>query len=201
MGKVIKLNLDEINKIDLTALEKYTSWQEKNAEYFVGVAGKEHYKLLAYLSCAIDEKFYIDIGTYYGFSAIALSSNSKSNVITYDVCDWIPDEEKNTAKTRSNVVCKIMNCVNDMDNILQSNLVIIDIDPHDGYEELLILNALRKHKYTGLVLLSDIFLNDEMKAFWNSIPEQKHDVTRFGHWSGTGVVAFDPSNIDIVQMQ
>jgi hypothetical protein len=29
-----------------------------------------------------------------------------------------------------------------------------------------------------------------MKEFWNSIKQEKYDVTDKGHWSGTGIVFF-----------
>ena len=197
MTKVIALDETKINNTNMEYGEKYVSWHSKNSDYFAADAGKEHYKLLAYLSTVMQEKSYIDIGTYYGFSAIALSANENAKVITYDVCDWIPDDKEFSAKNKSNVTCKIMNCINDMTEIVKTNLVVLDIDPHDGDEEVRILDALRKNGYKGLVLLDDIFLNEDMKAFWNAIPEKKYDVTKFGHWSGTGIVVFDPSHIDI----
>jgi hypothetical protein len=197
-GKIINLDFDAIKNFSIKSLDKYVCWHEKNAEFFHKDVGKEHYKLLAYLSSILNEKLIIDIGTYFGFSAIALSFNAKTHVITYDVCDWIPDEETNSAKTKENITCKITNCINDIEDIVKSNLIVIDIDPHDGYEESLILDALRKNKYKGLVIISDILLNEDIKAFWNSIPEDKYDISHFGHWTGTGIVIFDPSNIKIV---
>ena len=196
MVKLIELNEDYINRVDMEDLMKYVKWN-KNSEYFTADAGKEHYKLLAYLSSVIDENFYVDIGTYFGFSAIALSANPKATVVTYDVCDWIPDEEPVTVKTKTNVKTKIMNCVHDMSEIVKSKLVVLDIDPHDGIEEVNIMAALRSNGYRGLVVLDDIHLNDDMNNFWKSIPEKKYDVSQFGHWSGTGIVVFDDTYIDV----
>lgn len=198
MTKLIELKKESIDSTDMEFGRKYVSWQTKNSDFFYEDSGKEHYKLLAYLSHVIDEPYYVDIGTYYGFSAVALSANEKSNVTTYDVCDWVPDEETNTVKTKKNVSCKIMNCINDIEFIMKTNLVVLDIDPHDGDEETRILDALRKNGYKGIVVLDDIMLNEDMKAFWNAIPEKKYDVTKLGHWSGTGIVVFDPNNIDII---
>jgi hypothetical protein len=38
-----------------------------------------------------------------------------------------------------------------------------------------------------------------MKDFWNTIPENltKYDVTDIGHWTGTGIIVFDPNTYDI----
>ena len=76
------------------------------------------------------------------------------------------------------------------------DLVMIDID-HSGVTEKEIMNELRKANYKGLVLLDDIFLNDEMKKFYAEIPEKKIDVTKVGHWSGTAIVVFDESKFEV----
>ena len=196
MAKLIELNEDYINNVDMKALLQYVEWNA-NSEFFTADAGKEHYKLLAYLSIVLGESFYVDIGTFYGFSSVALSANPKSTVVTFDVCDWVSDDEPVSFKTKSNVQFKIMDCVNDMTEIVKTKLVVLDIDPHDGVEEVRILDALRAHGYKGLVVLDDINLNAEMKKFWNDIPEKKYDVSKFGHWSGTGIVVFDPDTIDV----
>ena len=47
---------------------------------FYGSIGKEHYKLLSYLSTLFNNSIIIDIGTHRGSSALALSYNS-TNII------------------------------------------------------------------------------------------------------------------------
>lgn len=193
MTQIIKLNKKEINEIDLSELNKYIEWNTKNFEYFNLEAGKEHYKIIAYLTgCMNNDKPVCDIGTYFGFSALALAFYSNS-VITYDICDWIPDDlpdEKLSIKQNKAIKIKIMNCCNDMEEIVKSNFIVLDIDPHDGLEEIVIIKALQNAGFQGLLLLDDINLNDDMKKFWNSITLPKIDVTDFGHWSGTGIVLF-----------
>ncbi len=83
-----------------------------------------------------------------------------------------------------------MDCVNNMDEIVKSDFIVLDIDPHDGIEETRILEALEKNNYKGIVLLDDINLNPGMKNFWK-------DITEYGHWSGTGIVIFDSNRFDI----
>ena len=39
--------------------------------------------------------------------------------------------------------------------------------------------------------VDDINLNEAMWKFWASIKQTKSEITRIGHWSGTGIVLFD----------
>lgn len=192
----IVLSKETIDAIDLTSVNNYVEWNKDNFQYFNLEAGKEHYKLLAYLSTVISSKKIIDIGTYFGFSATAFAYNKDKQIISYDIYDWIPDD-KTTVKSLDNVQLKVMNCLYDIDNIIDTDLIMIDID-HNGNNELDILNALRKANYKGLVLLDDIGLNDEMVKLWNDIPEKKIDVSSVGHWSRSGLIIFDPTKFDIV---
>lgn len=194
MTITITLDKDTIDEIELTSLIKYTDWN-KNTVYFNLEAGKEHYKLIAYLSKFTENRI-IDIGTYFGFSALAASFYNKQ-VTTYDVCDWIPDDEsKLTAKNNDNITFKLMDCCNDMEEIVKSDIVILDIDPHSGEQELVIMKALKDVGFQGIVYLDDIHLNEQMNSFWDGIKEKKIDVTSVGHFSGSGIVFYgDKYNI------
>lgn len=192
----IKLSKTVLDSIDLGPLFKFVEWNEQNIQYFNLPSGVEHYRLLAYLSTVIPGDKIIDIGTYFGFSAAALSYNSNKKVISYDIFDWIP-EDKLTVKNALNIELKVMNCLNDINELAQTSLILLDID-HNGKNELDILNALRAANYKGLVMLDDIGLNDEMKALWQGIPEKKIDVSIVGHFSLSGIVIFDPTKFDIV---
>lgn len=186
--KVVEVSRDLVNSIDLNPLMKYIDWHE-NSKFFNLEAGKEHYRLLAYLAEQIDSDLLIDIGTFYGFSAMALSRSNKQ-VITYDVCDWIPDNLENSVKNKENVVCKITDCTNDMDTVTKSTFVVLDIDPHDGKGEREIIQSLKMNNFKGVLFLDDINLNKDMKDFWNEIELPKFDLTSYGHWSGSGIVLF-----------
>ena len=54
---------------------------------FLGKPGKEHYKLLAYLSTTFNFKNIIDIGTHLGNSSLALSYNISNTIYTFDIID------------------------------------------------------------------------------------------------------------------
>ena len=192
MLTISTISQDLVNTMDLSALESFIS-TSKNKQYFNMESGKEHYRLIAYLASLLENKRFVDIGTFHGFSALALSFDKDATVTTYDIIDCIADP---AVKSKENITFKLMDCVNDMDLITQSDFIVLDIDPHDGKEEVRILEALEKKGYKGMVLLDDIHLNAQMDAFWNSITHKKVDLTKYGHWSGTGLVIFDSSRFD-----
>jgi hypothetical protein len=39
-------------------------------------------------------------------------------------------------------------------------------------------------------MFDDIYLNAEMTNFWNGLQNEKYDLTKVGHWSGTGIAIF-----------
>jgi hypothetical protein len=195
----IKLTIEDLNTIDMSYCEDLNKWKPTHAKFFTDVAGKEHYRLLAYLSetmFAYSGKPYIDIGTYLGFSALALSKHPSSTVITYDIIDCIPDMGP-TMKSVSRIDHRITDCLNEMDTLLNSDLMSLDVDPHDGVQETEMFNALKNAGYKGLLVLDDIHINKGMKNFWNSIDLLKYDVSKYGHFTGTGLVVFDPSRFNI----
>ena len=75
------------------------------------------------------------------------------------------------------------------DLILKSKIILLDT-LHGGSFERTFFNYLNDIRFKGILLLDDIFLNDEMIAFWDSIDMQKEDISRLGHSTGTGVVFF-----------
>lgn len=53
-------------------------------------------------------------------------------------------------------------------------------------------NGVKHNNYKGLVVWDDIFLNQDMIDIWNSIPnDEKVDITKYGHFSGTGLWAMN----------
>ena len=52
---------------------------------------------------------------------------------------------------------------------------------------------LKHNGFKGLLFLDDIYLNDAMRIFWDSITEPKYDLTSVGHFSGNGIVDFSKS--------
>jgi hypothetical protein len=145
----------------------------------------EHYKLLAYISDKLPEgKIIGDIGTYKGFSALALSYNEKVFVFSFDV-------ESNVApgvRSMPNVEYRLGPVNNYLDALVGCEIIFIDIN-HTGVDEKIIYDDLLAKGYAGYILFDDIHLNESMETFWKNIEEPKADITDIGHFSGTGIVA------------
>lgn len=201
MTKVISLSKAIVNATDLTKLTHYMEFHAQQKQYFLEEAGKEPYKLYAYLSQHVHGDI-IDAGTLFGTSALALSANEQNTVFTFDTVKYIPDNfDKTTPLNRPNVKSYICHAQAVMPKIAQAEMVLLDIDPHiDGEAETQFVELLVKHKFRGILVADDINLNEGMQNFWNNIPShlKKLNVSPLGHWSGTGVIVFDPSYIDIV---
>lgn len=188
----ISISDDLIKKIDIQQLVPYIEWSEQNKHYFVEDPGKEHYRFLAYMSTCLGESpKMIDIGTSFGFSAAAMSFNEKAKVIAYDIFDWIPDEGVKTIKEKSNIETRIMDCMEDVENLLDADFICLDVSPHDGLQETQIYNMLKRYKYKGLLYMNNLLINPEMKEFYNNISHTKVDITKYGHFTGSSVVIFD----------
>jgi len=178
-----------LDAVDLEPLRPYVA----NPEEFFGK--REHYRLLALLSLHVPpNRTIIDIGTHQGDSALALSIGGAA-VESFDVerhldatvirpgriyfnrADlWDPETRNKWRET-----------------LLNSALIVIDIDPHEGTRELEMVEWLRGNDYRGIVVLDDIWYFKPMRDnLWYRIePQYRTDATMFGHWSGTGIVSFN----------
>lgn len=196
----IIINANIIEKIDLKKFMKYAEWEPHFSQFLVYDVGKEHYKLLSYIvkNYLNKDDLIIDIGTFIGLSALALSCNG-NRVVSYDVKDNIPDD-KLTIKNIDNIEYIIGDCLDDKELLLKSKLIMLDID-HSGIEEEKILNMLRENNYKGIVIMDDINIFEPMKQLWDSIKEKKYELTKYGHWSGTGIILFSEDDNIIFQNQ
>lgn len=198
MAERIVLDKDEIGDVDLSGLNKYVEWHKENFQYFNLGPGKEHYKLLAYLSKTLGCKKLVEFGTYIGQGTVALSYDETKEVHSYDIYSWFPEDGSLTAEKRENIALHICDYIGDIPEIVEDcDLVFLDID-HTGVTERVIMDALRRAGYKGLVLIDDTNLNDEMRQFYAEIPEKKLDVSGVGHWSGSGLVVMDPTRFEVV---
>lgn len=173
----------DIEKIDLTELSNYIT-NEESKKFFLEGAGKEHYKLLAYLSKSVDGITITEFGTFRGCSALALAYNPKNKVVSYDVVN-----NRALNGYPGNIEFRMFKAeiTRDMMDLLNSNLIFVDTD-HSGDFEREVMGFLVANEWQGNIIYDDIHLNDEMKDFWNSVDTiDKQDLTNLGHWSGTGV--------------
>lgn len=158
-------------------------------------AGRQHYRLLEELSNGVSSSTIVDIGTHRGMSALALSVNPTNTVISFDIV------EKTDRPIRPNIRYTTDDLMTDTgretwrDTLLSAPFILLDIDPHEGTREYEFYCWLRDNDYRGFMICDDIWYFKEMRDnFWYKIPnEHKIDITTKGHWSGTGVVRFHPS--------
>jgi predicted O-methyltransferase YrrM len=178
------LTYDDISQIDLTdSADLVTETEFRN--YYLSNPGLEHYKLLAFISNIHEHANLIDIGTFKGCSALALSYNKTNTVHTFDIhpnlmsLQSIPD----------NISVYVDDILSEKHiQLLKSSPFIFLDTNHDGTFERAFLVHLESIQWKGYLLLDDIFLNDEMKMFWESISYEKFNISKFGHHSGTGLV-------------
>lgn len=192
------LNIDlDMEKIDLSPFYRYIEWNHDQLKFFSMSPGENHCKLLAYLSSQLSSNSKVaDLGTYCGGSAIALAFNPNVQVLTYDIDDYLPDD-KITCKNLTNIRFIRDNCIRRISDYLDASIVFLDTAPHDGQQESEILGKLMCSRFRGLLICDDIFYSDSMKSWWNSVQLKKYDVTRYGHYSGTGIIVFDQDYIDV----
>lgn len=189
---------DDVFETSLAKMYPYTSWHQFH-QYFSSPAGQEHYKLLGYLASQCpDGDIVYDIGTYVGMSAMAMSIKPTVKVITYDLEDHFPnDASKKHVHSIKNIEFRMKDCLQDMQDIARATLVLLDIEPHDGVQEHNIVDAMNKAGFKGICVCDDINVNDAMKTWWQSITLKKYDVSKYGHWSGTGIIVFDDKVVDV----
>lgn len=195
----ISLNLESISNLNLHHLAHFLSWSQTYQHFFLEQPGKEPYKLLAYLSNQIKGDI-CDLGTLFGSSALALSNNEHNTVLTIDTKRQIPETQGViTIANRSNIKSMIASAQAILPYISTCKLVYMDFDSQNTEELQKVVNELDYYKFKGILVINDIYVNDYMKAFWENIPNhlKKIDVTRVGHYTGTGIVVYDPESIDI----
>lgn len=167
---------------------------------YCGNPGREHYKLLDFVSRAYHHTTILDVGTQRGRSCFAMGKANLTNIIhTFDIVDKV----QTRSEFPSNVFFRLANLWDEatfrahLDLIKSASVIFLDVDPHDGTMELDFYIKLKAIQWPGILLLDDIHLSPEMeKLFWNRIPDaEKLDLTDKGHWSGTGVICLDPQNL------
>lgn len=161
----------ELNELDISGLTA--------PHWFYDSAGAEHYRLLAYFSTFYNGKTLLDIGSYMGLSALALSYNKNNKVISYDI------EEFKKEVSADNIEFRLGNIMDNEDLIKSCPFILLDTY-HDGDFEKEFIKLLKKIKYKGIVMLDDLSWTF-IQEIWIKLRKQKHDLTHIGHSSGTGI--------------
>lgn len=182
---------DSIKNIKLDELSK-NLYNKNMINDFLDFPGKNHYYLLAYFSLMFNDSIFVDIGTNEGASALALAYNKTNNIYSFDLVNnrKINENIENISYIIDDITRKYMGYDGKyVDLILSAKLVMLDTE-HDGKFENEFYYFLKKINYKGFLFLDDIYLYPMMTKFWNNIKEEKIDLTKYGHWSGSGLVIF-----------
>ena len=177
---------DEVKKISLIAQAKEMPSPEYRG-YLSEEAGKEHYKLLAYISSAYAGQTIYEIGTAMGNSSLALSYSPTTKIISYDILDT-----KCVITLPTNVEYRIGDFRLDPE-VLKAPFIFIDVDPHDGIQEQAFHEFFLANNYKGIVMWDDI-LTWGLKDWWPTLNHPsvtKIDISAAGHISGTGLTIYN----------
>jgi hypothetical protein len=175
-------DVETLNSIDMSDIVRRIPENNLFREYVNNPAGKEHYRFLYWLSYYFNNISIIDVGTYSGCSACALSQNQTNVVTSFDLKDFV-----NLTPRPENVTFKIGN-VEEYEELVKKSPLIFYDTVHDGKTEANFLSFLESINYKGIVIFDDIVLFDPLKEWWKTIPYKKQDITHLGHWAGTGIV-------------
>lgn len=184
----MKISLEKVCKYDLSnVLDRvYKGW---SSEAYT-LEKTYPYKFYSYLADQYTNSLILDLGTSEGASAIATAAHAlerNNYVITVDI------EDKRLFNLVGLPISFIKIGANDPIIkwlIPQAKLILLDID-HRGIEERKFYDTLLEIGWKGILVVDDICLpeaNHPMRGFWESIKEPKYDLTKWCHWSGTGLV-------------
>lgn len=175
----------------------------KDGPDYPGIWPGEHYKLLAGFVKYIEPKVVVEIGTFRGIGTLALAKclPETGMIATFDPVPWntvettaLRQSDFNDRFVQHNDDLADMRVVEKHQSMLRNtDLFFIDA-AKDGVME---RNFIRNLKNIGLkqnavVIFDDIRLWN-MLDIWRRIDFPKLDLTSFGHWSGTGVVQWNPA--------
>jgi len=191
---IINTEPEEIQQINIASFTDYILPGSRDA--FFGKCGKEHFRLLAYLSTQFHNTNIINIRTNGGYEALALSHNETNTVFSFGPTDQLANT---TIEDRPNIHFITEDILDTQfqlkwrQTILSSAFIFVDIEPHNGTVEHDLYLYLSDIGYRGFVIYDDIWYFKSMRnQLWYKIPEsQRFDLTEVGHWSGTGIVNFN----------
>jgi len=187
------LTKSSVEKFNLeNAVAPIASTFSIDSSEFFDAPGKQHYRLLASIASKLNGAVIIDIGSHMGSSALALASNPANIVHSFDI---IPKIQPHSVPNLHFHIADLWDTtVREQwkEFILQSKVILLDIDPHAGEYEYEFYQWLKWSNYEGIMICDDIWYFKEMRdKFWYKIPsDEKIDISWIGHWSGTGVVSF-----------
>lgn len=184
---------EHVDNVDLEPLRKFI--RGADLPQFFKPAGVEHYKFLAYLSYFYEGARFLDLGSRWGGSAVALSANSLNKVHSYDIA-----YQGQTKIKRPNTKFFIQDIVTNLNFYPRDfDVIMVDIGDHDGKLEDRLFTYLKVTDWKGVAIFDDVIHEwPKLTEVWESWEHpNKYDLTDVGHFTGTGVIDFS-GNLEIV---
>lgn len=136
----------------------------------------------------------LDIGTYHGGSARALSCHAR-RVISYDIValDDIGNAYSNLCGVRSNIEQRVIDLADQdlyasqWDLVSQADLILMD-GPKDARFEYVVTSRLIRDMKPGSILILDDVRFANIQELWAKIDKPRIDVGSFAYSSGTGIM-------------
>ena len=185
----IILDNNFISAVDFKKLEPFLNRQSEPflpLEVRETSRGGDYYRTLAYISNHFQDSLIFDIGSGHGFSALALSYEQSNRVISYDLDRSRGLEIKE--KEKGNLKYLIGDALSD-ETLTLASIIYLDTY-HDGEFEKKVIDQLISEKWDGLLIMDDILDYPGLKAVWDAIELPKYNITKYGHFSGFGIVLF-----------
>jgi hypothetical protein len=194
---------DALTKVDIHTLNVLDMSSVLGKVEFKGFidhqAGEQPYRMMKFLlDTMFNRKQAIKasiIGVGRDGHLATLCASEKAHVDVYEAYrnDRYCDEEPKALLKLSNVSMKPG--FPGFDDIVKSDLIVFDMHPHDGVNEADFVRELVAKHYNGILVITCININNNMKQMWNAICQQKLDVSSKAHWAGTGVVFFEAAQV------
>ena len=187
--------------LDLSDLEGRSAWARTFVNFYPG----EHYRLLAALVERIAPRVVLDIGTYTGVSALAMSKTlpEDGRLVTYDIVPWrdltdtalrSTDFDDGRIAQRIGDLAEPTFFQQNVGTLKEASLIFLD-GPKDGmFEPTFISRLIALPRANACVLVVDDIRLWKMLGVWRAISQPKFDATSIGHWSGTGICLLPPSS-------
>lgn len=159
---------------------------------FLSPPGREPYALYAVLAESLGGSA-LDLGTCGGGSALALALGG-AEVESWDLSLRLVSPG---VAAHPRIKVRQGDAVAALSDIPLGDvrLIVLDLDPHDGDQEQAVASTLARRGWAGTLVCDDIHLNPAMERFWRDAPGPKRDLTKIGHFTGTGLILFSGGEV------
>ncbi len=175
--------------------------EERGAPALVHQWPGEHYKFLVAIIKEIKPKNVLEIGTHTGLSALSMLPflPEDAELITIDIIPWNQihgtylKHSDFTNDKFTQIICDLANpyiAEIHADILRKSDVIFIDAPKDNIFERNLLANFSNIGLKSGTLLIFDDIRLWNMLSIWREIDHPKLDITNFGHWTGTGLVAW-----------